>query len=98
MTKKDILQLAGNVDLMNKLNSLSGLLEVSGPDNEDVKNLLNEVYSGIRELHEMTNNEHNKVWLLAVIAMKDPTLARNLKNARYAEIRLEYRKLTNNLE
>jgi len=95
MTKKDILQLAGNVDLMNKLNSLSGLLEVSGPDNEDVKNLLNEVYAGISNISTVTNQEYNKDYMLAIIRNKEPQLAEKLKSkARFFEIKRVYSELT----
>lgn len=97
MTKAELLFIAKDVALMDKLNCISGLLEMNKPEDQMlIDAFVNDIYSALKENPPVTYKKNNKCHLLTQIAIIDPELANQLKDKRISEIRYAYNKLTNN--
>lgn len=61
MTKIEIRTIAGNVDLMDKLNTVSGLLEINKADDQGFIDLLvNDIYVELKNLLPVTEKYSKK--------------------------------------
>lgn len=97
MTKKELLILAKDVDLMDKLNSISGLLEVNRDcDKQLIEELMEDILDGIKSKKAIS--AYSREYCLSKIKEKDEQAYEELKNQRFAAIRYEYRKLCENVD
>lgn len=95
MTKAQIVYLARNVDLMDKMNTISGLMEVN-PNDPLINSLVDDIYNDVKnnKLTTVTNIMQNKEFMLSEIEKVNPAKAILLRNRKMIEIRYFYNKLT----
>lgn len=98
MTKAEIRAMAKNVEAMDILNTISGLLEVNNESDQDLINqLIDDVYKKINLLKIVSINPSQKTknYMLEEIAkVKGAEFAQMLSKKRFLEIRLAYMDLT----
>lgn len=95
MTKASIKKLAANTEVMDKLNTISGLIEIN-PDDPLIKELIDDVYNFLNTDIPVTNKKYNKEYMLKEIAKVDPEKAERLKSMRFADISFVYHKVMEN--
>lgn len=95
MTKAQIIYLARNVDLMDKMNTISGLMEIN-PNDPLINSLVDDIYNDVKnnKLATVTNIMQNKEFMLSEIEKVNPAKAILLRNRKMVEIRYFYNKLT----
>lgn len=95
MTKAQIIYLARNINLMDKLNTISGLMEVN-PNDPLIKSLVDDIYNDVKnnKLKTVTNIMQNKEYMLNEIAKVNLDKAQKLRNHKMLDIRYVYNKLT----
>lgn len=95
MTKAQIIYLARNVDLMDKMNTISGLMEIN-PNDPLINSLVDDIYNDVKnnKLATVTNIMQNKEYMLKEIEKVNPAKAILLRNRKMIEIRYFYNKLT----
>lgn len=94
MTKAEIKELAKNIDLMDKMNTVSCLFEVNNAtDNELIDSLINDIYKTINSTEKKTN-VITKSQMMDYFYKNDINMYYKLKGKRFAEIRYEFYKLT----
>lgn len=97
MTKASIKKLAANTEVMDKLNTISGLMEIN-PDDPLIAELTDDVYNFLKTDVPVTNKKYNKEYMLKQIAKIDPGKAERLKSMRFADISFVYHRLVNESE
>lgn len=92
MTKAEILSIASNVQLMDQLNTISGLLEVNnGNVNELISNYINDFYAKINSVQIENKSHKTKSYMLAEIAkIKGQEYADSIAGKRLLAIRVDY--------
>lgn len=95
MTKAQIIYLARNVDLMDKMNTISGLMEIN-PNDPLINSLVDDIYNDVKnnKLETVTNIMQNKEYMLNEIAKVNPDKAEKLRSRKMIDIRFVYNKLT----
>ena len=95
MTKAQIIYLARNIDLMDKMNTISGLMEVN-PNDPLINSLVDDIYNDVKnnKLETVTNIMQNKEYMLNEIAKVNPDKAEKLRSRKMIDIRFVYNKLT----
>lgn len=97
MTKAELLFIANDVSLMDKLNCISGLLEMNKPEDKPlIDAFVDDIYSVLKENPPIVNKGNNKKYMLDEIAKVDPEKAERLKNRKMIDIRYCFNKLTKN--
>lgn len=95
MTKAEIKAIASKPELMDILNTISGLMEINSPSDQALINsLIDDIYHKVAEEPHPTR-ETTRARMLYYFMEHDPEMHKKLKNKRWAEIRWEYLKLTN---
>lgn len=96
MTKLELKLLAADVSLMDKLNTVSGLIEMGNPDNRaTIDALVTEIYLELKDRGGVSSPKQNKIFLLSELKRLNPAVYEAVKDKRFSVIRYEYSKLTN---
>ncbi len=100
MTKNELIFIASDIDLMDKLNTISGLMEINAAsDKELIDSLVDDIYESLQLNRDkmVANPKGNKLYYLNEISKIDPEKAKKMEKLKLSEIRYIYNKLTNQL-